>query len=303
MKYFITGGTGYVGTALSDTLIKNGNEVIAVGRSPLHKLQGQSNFTYISADTTTPGSWQDPIKDTDIIVNLAGVNIFRVWTEKNKKQIYDSRIRTTENIIDAIHENNPPTLLSTSAAGFYGDRYDNELDESEPPGNDFLATVCVDWEQRALKAKEKNARVVLMRFGVVLGKNGGALSKMALPFKFFLGGPLGNGRQFFPWIHLDDLIQAIFHITSHPDIKGPVNFTAPTPVRQKDFAKTLGKVLRRPSFLPAPEIFVKGLMGELGESFLNSQCAKPSKLLANNFEFNFPEIKKALENIFSPHEG
>ena len=187
MNYFITGGTGYVGTVLCRSLLENeNNSITAVGRSGSHPLQTEKNFTYVSADTTVEGIWQNHVPKADIIINLAGVNIFRFWTKKNKRQIHDSRILTTRHIVNTIDADRGTTLLNTSAAGYYGNRGDQELHENDQPGKDFLATVCVDWENEALKAKTRNARVILMRFGVVIGKNGGALSKMSIPFKLFM---------------------------------------------------------------------------------------------------------------------
>ena len=297
MKIFITGGSGFVGTDLSRYLLKEGHSVIAAGRSSSHKLAGHENFQYISVDTTQKGDWQNSLDKVDAAVNLAGRNILRLWTDRYKTQIYDSRILTTRNLVEAMPDNKRITLCSASAAGYYGNRDDEILKEDARPGDDFLAKLCIDWEKEAFQAKAKGIRVVAMRFGAVLGKNGGALKKMLPAFKFFAGGPMGNGKHWFPWIHIDDLISAIFFILQNREIKGPVNFCAPEPVRNVDFVKTLGNVLSRPSFMPAPAFMIRLIMGELGASLLNSQRLIPDKLTRYSFKFQYPDVNSALSDI------
>ena len=297
MKMFITGGSGFVGTNLSFYLLDRGHSIITVGTSSAHKLIRHENFRYISADTTRKGAWQDELNDVDGVINLAGRNIFKLWSANYKKQIYDSRILTTRNLVEAMPDNKEIIFCSTSAAGYYGNRTDEILKEDALPGDDFLAKVCIDWEKEAFQAEAKGIRVAVMRFGVVLGKNGGALAKMVPAFKLFLGGPLGSGMQWFPWIHMDDLISAIIFILENRDIKGPVNFCSPNPVRNRDFAKTLANVLNRPAFMKAPSFMIRLVMGELGESFMSSQRTVPDKLLKHDFEFQYPDIKSALSDI------
>ncbi len=297
MDIFITGGSGFVGTALASRLLDLGHCVTSTGTSAAHKLSGHTNFRHISADTTQSGPWQEEVKKASVIINLAGANIFHLWTEKYKEKIYLSRIGTTRHLVAAIPERKKVVFCSTSAAGFYGDCGDEELNEDTSPGIDFLAKVCVDWETEASKAENKGARVVLMRFGVVLGQGGGALSKMVLPFKMFVGGPLGNGKQWFPWIHLEDLIFAIVFLFENSEIKGPINFCAPQSLRQGDFARAMGKVLKRPSFLPSPAFVVKTIIGELGTALMNSQRAVSTRLQDSGYTFKFPEIDEALKNI------
>ncbi len=297
MKIFISGGTGFVGTHLALCLLDKGHTVIAAGTSSTHKSVAHDNFRYISADTTKKGPWQDSLKDVDALINLAGRNIFNRWSEEYKKQIYNSRILTTRNLVEAIPDDKKIIICSTSAVGYYGNRGEEILKEDALPGKDFLATVSIDWEKEAFLAGEKGARIAIMRFGVVLGKNGGALAKMIPAFKSFAGGPLGSGDQWFPWIHMDDLISAILFILENQDIKGPVNFCAPNPVRNRDFAKALGTVIGRPSFMRAPSFMIRTLMGEMGTVVMNSQRAVPDKLLKNGFEFQYPDIHKALHNL------
>ena len=300
MKIFITGGSGFVGTNLSFYLLEKGYSIIAVGTSSAHKVIKHDNFQYISADTTTKGTWQDMLKPVDAVINLTGKNIFKRWSENYKNQIYNSRILTTRNLVEAMPAKKELILCSASAAGYYGDRADEILKEEAQPGNDFAATVCMDWEKEAFRAESKGIRVAAMRFGVVLGKDGGALAKMVPAFKFFVGGPLGSGLQWFPWIHIDDLIASIIFIIENPDVTGPVNFCSPNPVRNRDFAKTLGNVLNRPSFMKVPSIIIRLIMGEMGKSLMNSQRAIPDKLLKHGFKFQYPELNDALYNLTAP---
>lgn len=297
MKIFITGGSGFIGTNLTLFLLDHGYRIIATGTSAAPPSISHQNYRYITADTTNPGAWQDELEDIDAAVNLAGRNIFKPWSDSYKKQIYDSRILTTRNLVEALPDNREVILCTTSAAGYYGDRGDEVLLEDASPGDDFLAKVSQDWEKEAFEAATKGARVAAMRFSVVLGKNGGALAKMLPAFKFFIGGPLGSGRQWFPWIHLDDLMAAVVFILKNQDLNGPVNFCAPGAVSHHDFAKALGNALSRPSFMKAPGFMIRLIMGELGAALLSSQRVLPDKLLKHGFEFQYPDIKQALRNL------
>ena len=296
MKVFVTGATGFVGSHLTRVLLQLGHEVTCVGRSPKMKISHE-NLHYIQGDTTQSGAWQEAVKKTDAAVNLAGVNIFKRWDAVYKQALYDSRILTTRHLVEGLPENGETLLISTSAAGFYGQRNDDILMENEPPGQDFLANLCKDWEKEASAAENKGVRVVITRFGVVLGKGGGALAPMIPLFKWFLGGPLGNGKQWFPWIHLEDLAAAMCFILDHEKIRGPLNFTAPVPVRQKDFSKALGRQLGRPAVLPAPSFMIRLIMGELGKSLLFSQKVIPDRLIREGYKFKFMEVQTALEEI------
>jgi len=298
MKVFITGGSGFVGTRLIHDLIDRGHRVIAVGTSSAHKNPPNENFRYISADTTLKGPWQDALEDVDAIINLAGRNIFKLWSDTYKNQIYNSRILTTRNLVEAVPESKGVILCSTSGAGYYGNRADEVLTEDASSGSDFLAKVGIDWEKEAFLAEKKGVRVAAMRFGVVLDKNGGALAKMIPAFKYFAGGPLGSGLQWFPWIHMADLISAINFILETNEIKGPVNFCAPHPIKNRDFSKALGNVLNRPSFMKVPSFMIRLVVGEMGTLLTNSQKVIPHKLLRHGFKFQHPDIDSALEDIF-----
>ncbi|MBU2512347.1 TIGR01777 family oxidoreductase [bacterium] len=297
MKAFISGGRGFVGRHLSRFLLEKGYKIVATSRSAQFSEIADENYHYISADTTKPGPWQKELEDIDVVINLAGVNIFHYWSKDYKQSIYDSRIYTTRNLIDALPSSRNITFISTSAVGFYGNRGEDILNESEPVGRDFLAKVCEDWEIEANKAEKKNARVIITRFGVVADKSGGAMKMMIPPFRFFVGGPLGNGRQWFPWIHLTDLMSAIWLLIEKKDQKGIFNFCAPGSIRNREMAKIIGKLLKRPSFFPVPKFAVDLVIGELGSMVLNSQRAIPEKLQTLGFDFQYPDFEKAMIDI------
>jgi hypothetical protein len=299
MKIFITGGLGFVGRHLSTALLEDGHHITAVGRSrkPATMIVDPA-FDYLSADTTKPGDWQNKVAEHDIVINLAGKSIFTYWTGKVKEQIYNSRILTTRNLADSLAGNEKKTLFfSTSAVGYYGDRGEDLLTEDEPPGDDFLARIGRDWEQEALKAQTDNIRVVLTRFGIVLGRGGGAMASMVPAFKLFLGGRLGSGRQWFPWIHLHDLIAAYRFAIDHPEITGPANWCAPQSVRNQELTEILARKLNRPVMLPTPAFVMKTVLGELGAALICSQRAQPAVLLNAGFQFTYGEIDSALAQI------
>ena len=297
MNVFITGGLGFVGRNLSNFLLQKGNRITAVGLSKNPELIDHPDFRYISADTTQTGAWQQELGDQQVIVNLAGRSIFKRWTDGYKKQIVDSRILTTRNLVSALPTGSQMVFCSTSAVGYYGSRGEEVLTEEAAPGDDFLAEVGKRWEQEARQAEAKGIRVVLTRFGIILDRDGGAMAKMIAAFRFFLGGPLGNGEQWFPWIHMHDLLSAFQFIIENSGVNGPVNFCAPQPVRNKELAAKLGTALNRPAFMPAPAFMIKLLMGEFGESLLNSQRALPDKLEKLGFKFKHANLDSALGEI------
>lgn len=301
MKILLTGGTGFVGTHLTSRLLSEGHGVTILTRSLKAAQISHANISYLEGDPTKKGAWQEKIQDHEAVINLAGASIFAKWTEEHKKAIRESRINTTRNIVESIPTRTDQsfTLFSASAVGYYGFHEDEELIEDSPPGNDFLAQVAHDWEDEALKAKEKVGRVVITRFGIVLGEKGGALGQMVPLFKKYLGGPVGSGNQWFSWIHIKDLAEAFVFLINHPALSGPFNFCSPNPVRNKDLATVLGKILNRPSFLPAPGFLVKLVLGEFGSVILKGQRVIPRRLLDNGFQFQYPDLEKALQDIFS----
>jgi uncharacterized protein len=299
MKIFITGGTGFVGKQLTSRFIREGNEVTILTRSLKESGQPPTGIYYVQGDPTQKGPWQGAIAGHDVIINLAGASIFSKWSDEYKKLIRDSRVFTTRNIIEGIPSKfeKEISFFSASAVGYYGFHDDEELDEESPPGNDFLARLAIEWEAEALKAKEKGARVVITRFGIVLGEKGGALGQMIPLFKKFIGGPIGSGQQWFSWVHIKDLAEAFAFLIKHPEIPGPVNVCSPNPVKNKDLAKALGRALHRPSFMPAPSFMIKLVLGEFGSVILEGQRVLPRRLLEKEFTFQYPDIDKALQSI------
>ena len=299
MKILITGGTGFVGKQLTSRLIQDGNEVTILTRSRKGMDKTPPGISYLEGDPTKKGPWQEAIKNHDAIINLAGASIFSKWTDEHKKAIRESRVSTTQNIVEGIPSDPSKkiTLFSTSAVGYYGFCGDEELGENAPPGNDFLSRIALEWEGEALKAREKGARVVITRFGIVLGEKGGALGQMIPLFKKYIGGPIGSGKQWFSWVHIKDLAEAFAFLMKHPEISGPVNICSPNPVRNRDLAKALGKALHRPSFFPAPGFMIKLVLGEFGSVILEGQRVLPRRLLKQGFTFQYPNIDQALQSI------
>ncbi|MBW2369065.1 MAG: TIGR01777 family oxidoreductase [Deltaproteobacteria bacterium] len=297
MKIFITGGLGFVGKNLSRFLLEKGHHVIATGTRDIPDSISNERFEYIQADTTETGDWQAAAAQVDVVVNLAGRSIFKRWDDRYKKQLRDSRILTTRNIVDALEDGKTSVLCSTSAVGYYGDRADDILMESEPPMPDFLGNLSLDWEAEALGAEKKGVRVVLPRFGMVLGRGGGALAKMLPAFKSFVGGPLGSGKQWFPWIHMADVLGGLNFLIETAECRGPFNLCSPAPIRNRDFSATLGKVLGRPAVMPVPSFMIRLVMGELGGVLLSSQRAVPHNLLEAGYRFRFADLPAALADL------
>jgi len=298
MKIFITGSLGFVGSHLTRALLNDGHEITGVGRRPNPPtLFDHPHFTYLVADTTVSGDWQDQVADHDAVINLAGKSIFTLWTEKVKKQLYESRVLTTRNLADSLQGASKTLFFSTSALGYYGDRGEDILTESEPPGDDFLAHVCKDWEAAALEAESDRVRVVLTRFGIVMHRDGGAMASMLPAFKFFVGGRLGSGEQWFPWIHLQDLINAYRFGLVHDELSGPLNWCAPEPVRNRELTEKVAAKLKRPAIFTTPKFVIKTFLGEFGQALICSQRGRPQKLLEAGFKFSHPDLDSALEEI------
>ncbi|MBN2468621.1 MAG: TIGR01777 family oxidoreductase [Deltaproteobacteria bacterium] len=300
MKVFITGGSGFVGSYLTQKLIQEGQSVTILTRKikPGAPLPEGASFT--EGDPTKPGIWQESLAQHDAIINLAGASIFQRWTEKRKKELYDSRIHTTTNIVHALaaRKGKETHLLSTSAIGYYGFHGDEDLYEDNEPGDDFLAHLARDWEAAALKAKEYGVRVVLCRFGVVMGRRGGALSQLVPIFNKYLGAPLGNGKQWFSWIHEEDLANIFLFLLHHKEVDGPINCTAPNPLRNKELTKILGEVLHKPTvFPPVPRFVLRIFLGEFAGVLVKGQRVFPRKLLDHGFTFKYPTIREALHDI------
>jgi uncharacterized protein (TIGR01777 family) len=294
MNILITGGSGFIGKALTKELSSSGHNVIITTRQQSDSPDG---LTWNTTDLIP----SDVMSGIDAVVNLVGEPIVSGrWTKTRKERILRSRIDTTKALIQSIDrsEKKPKVLVSASAIGYYGPHGDEFITENSPPASDFLADVCVQWEKEALKAGKSGLRVVLLRTGGVLGPDGGALPLMTIPFKAFLGGPVGSGKQWFSWIHLDDEVGIIKYALENDSLSGPVNLTAPNPVTNRDFSSSLGRALHRPSRLAVPGFMVKLTLGELGAILLTGQRVLPDKALKAGYKFKYADVNEALKAIF-----
>jgi uncharacterized protein (TIGR01777 family) len=296
MNILITGGTGFIAEGLRDMLLKQGHFLTIITRSPeKHESETAQNQQFISWDDDLVSA----MEETDVVINLVGKNLATIWTEEAKKEIYSSRVDTTNQIVDAIRktESRPELMISASGIGYYGDRGDDILDEDEPPGSGFLPRLCVDWEGAARQVEELGVRLVIFRNAVVLEKGGGALQVMLPVFKLGLGGSIGRGRQYFPWIHRLDACRAMDFAITNKELEGACNLTSPNPVTMNELAGTMGEVLHRPAFFRVPEFAVKAVLGEMSDSILDSLRAQPKKLQQAGFEFRFAYLDEALGDI------
>ncbi|AFY78080.1 TIGR01777 family protein [Pleurocapsa sp. PCC 7327] len=305
MKIAITGATGFVGTRLVEKLNAEGHQILVFTRNPerARRVFPASAFPNVEIAAYTPiqsGDWQQKVVGCDAVVNLAGEPISERWSPEHKKAILESRQLGTRKIVEAIAqaEPKPKALVNASAIGYYGTSETATFDENSPPGNDFLAQVCQAWEAEASKVIEAGVRLVILRFGIVLG-NGGALARMIPPFKLFAGGPIGSGRQWFSWIHRDDLVNLIIEALKRPEIEGTFNATAPNPVRMSQLSQTLGEVIHRPSWLPVPDFALELLLGEGSKVVLEGQQVLPKATEAIGFQYRYSTLKSALVDIIS----
>ena len=294
MRIFITGASGLLGGLIADRLRARGDEVVALSRRP---GQPRPGLTWVAGDVVEPGPWQDQVEGADAVVHLAGEPLdARRWSARQKERLRESRVAGTANVVAAMARSRtrPPLLLAASAAGIYGARGEEELDERAPPGTGFLAEICQAWEGEARRAGEAGVRTVCLRLGVVLSGRGGALPRMRTAFTFFAGGPLGDRRAWFPWIHEDDVAGLALHALATPSLSGPVNAVAPGIVRMGDFARAIGQALRRPSWAPVPEVALRLLVGELGASINPGMKVIPRAALAAGYRFQHPALDTAL---------
>jgi len=299
MKVLITGATGLIGRAVCGSLSEEGHTVVALSRSP----ETTRGLAAAELHKWDPRSGQFPtqaLAGIEAVVHLAGEPIVaRRWTEEQKKLIRDSRVLTTQTLVEAFRslDRRPAALVCGSAVGFYGDRGDEPLEETAPAGSGFLSEVCQEWESEAARASELGMRVAQVRTGVVLSVDGGALAKMLAPFKLGLGGRLGSGKQWFPWIHIRDILGIIRHAIHTSALDGPVNGVAPEAATNAVFTRELARVLHRPAFLPVPELALRVLMGEMAEAVFSSQRVVPRAALESKYEFHYPVLRGALEDL------
>jgi uncharacterized protein len=300
MKIAIAGATGFVGSRLVEQLQAQGHQIVILTRSPQQASNRFGTAEIVGYNPLTSGEWQSSIDGCDAVINLAGEPIAeKRWTPAQKRVMLESRQIGTEKIVEAIEKatSKPPVLINASAIGYYGTSETSKFDETSPAGSDFLAEVCTKWETAAQTASASGTRVVILRLGIVLGQNGGALGKMLAPFSAFVGGPIGSGKQWFSWIHRDDVVKLIIAAITDANMKGVYNATAPNPVTMNDFAQTLGTVLNRPSWLPVPNFALEALLGEGAIVVLQGQQVTPTNTLAQGFEFQYPTLKPALAEI------
>ena len=305
MRVFVTGGTGLVGTRLVKKLLERGDQVtLLTRRLAVAKDLFGAGCTPVEGDPTKPGEWMKAASDCDGVIHLAGENIFgKRWNEEFKALLFDSRIKSTQNVVQALAvqpkraDGSPKALVNASAIGYYGPRGDEELDETAPPGNDFLAHLCVEWEKAAKAVEPAGVRCAMVRVGVVLDKKGGALAAMLTPFKLGVGGRAGSGRQWLAWVHHADVVGLLLLALDRADAHGPINATAPSPVTNASFTKALGRALHRPTIFPVPSFALKLRFGEVADVILTGQRVVPLAALRLGYQFQFPTIDAALADV------
>jgi len=297
MHVLMTGATGLIGRAVCGALTARGDTVTAVSRTPEPAGKLLAGIRVVLGDPARPGPWQRELASADACVHLAGEPLAEGrWTEEKKRRIHDSRVRSTENVAAVVRERGPTVLVSASAVGFYGSRGDEVLDETCSPGDDFVARLCVEWEAAAAPAQAR-ARVVLLRTGLVLARDGGALPRLVLPFRLFAGGPLGDGAFWQPWIHLADEVGLVLLALDDARAVGPLNAAGPEPVRNRELARAIGRALGRPSLVRTPAVALSLALGELSTAVLASQRVLPRKAAALGYRFRFPAVDGALDDL------
>ncbi len=288
MKVLLTGGTGFIGGRLRTRLEGAGHRVTVVSRGP-------------SGDVTwQPGAIRTAVRASDAVLHLAGENVFaRRWNARQKQTLRASRIDTTQLLAQAVADHKPRVFITASAIGYYGTSAERRFVASDGPGDDFLARLCVDWEAARQPAMDAGVRTATVRIGVVQGLGDGALQKMLLPFKLGLGGPVGHGRQWVSWIHMEDLLAMLVWLLENENTAGEYNGTAPTPVTNRELSTTLGRVLRRPAIAPLPGFVLRLMLGEVAELVLGGQHVTPNRPVAEGFSFGFPTLEPALRDLLN----
>ena len=300
MKVIISGGTGFIGSELATSLVSDGNDVIVLSRDParVHHLPANVRVEYWDGRTTE--GWGKLTADTDAIVNLAGEGIDAGrWDARHRQRIIESRVTAGQAIVQAIEASakKPSVLIQASAVGYYGARSSEEIGDDGSSGDDFMAKICLAWEASTTKAETYGVRRVVIRTGAVLSPKHGALRRMLFPFKMGVGGPVGGGKQWLSWIHIDDEVRAIRFLLDNQSASGNFNLTAPGPLTNRQFSKALGQVLRRPAIMPIPAFALRLIYGEMSRVILDGQRVLPVRLLKLGFEFHFRDIEAALRDL------
>lgn len=290
-RVFLIGGTGFIGTFITNFFLERGWRVFLLVRNSSKLKKLNPGVEIIFGDPLKEGEWQNLVPHMDLVINLVGETIFKRWTPEYKKRIWDSRILSTERVVSALRAGQ--VLFNASAVGYYGDRGEEILTENSPKGSLFVSELCDQWEKKALEGERRGARILIGRFGIVLGKGGGILSVILPIFKLGLGGKLGNGKQWFPWVHILDLARAIEFLYEKNGERGIFNITSPAPIRNEDMTKVIGKILRRPTFFTVPTLALKTLYGELTEVIMASARVIPERLLKLGFEYKYTSFEDA----------
>jgi len=302
-RVIITGGSGLIGQALAADLLKDDFEVIVLSRNA--QRQGAnlpSGMRFEQWDGTSAQGWGHLVEQGAAIVNLAGENIGeRRWTEARKQAIIESRLRAGKAVSEAVAKarNKPDVVIQASAIGYYGSRTDEILTEKSPPADDFMSRICQQWEPATAPVEQAGVRRVVVRSGVVLSRQGGAFPRMIMPFNFFAGGPLGSGKQWISWIHVRDEVAGLRFLMDNPNASGVYNLTSPYPLKNVDFERAVGRVMRRPAIIPTPAFAIRLLFGEMAITVLEGQRVAPERLEKEGFVFNYPRIEEALRDLLS----
>ena len=299
MRLLITGATGLIGKVICRLLADDGHQIVVLSRRPekARVLPVVGSFHWEPAASLPPNEAWEGVEG---VIHLAGEPVIGLrWTDELKRRIRDSRVIGTRNLVNGIRgvSSRPKVLISASAVGYYGNRGKESLNELSPAGKGFLSDICQEWEREAAKAQELSLRVSCIRVGIVLSRDGGALERMLPPFKLGIGGRLGSGEQWFPWIHINDIAGIFRHALLTPSLNGPINGVAPGIVTNEELTKELAAVLHRPSFFPVPELALQILMGEMAEVIMMSQRVAPKVVLESGYQFNYPELRPALQNL------
>lgn len=305
MRVIITGGSGLIGRALTESLASDGHDVIILSRNPAKVSQLPAGARAVAWDANTAAGWGTLADGAGAIVNLAGESLKGTgfipsrWTKRRKQLIRQSRLEAGAAVVQAVQQasRKPKVLLQASAVGYYGPRGDEPASEQDSPGGDFLAGVCAAWEASTAEVEALGVRRAVVRTGLPLTLKGGAFPLLVLPFRLLSGNTFGSGRQFYPWIHFSDAIAGLRFLIENPKASGPYNLSAPNPASNRDFARTLGRVMRRPAWLPVPRFALQLALGDVSTVVMDGQRAEPQKLLKDGFKFSYPDLEAALRNL------